>query len=131
MISVARIWGQSMVTKCVSLHFCVCKCSLFQLFCSKVYLLCKLQFRISRFKRQRLLFGRHILIIFHISFGVLLRFFRIIFLFNDVVEQSLMISGTFFKCGFTLAKITFLFVSSDVTVNVALINYPFYFATIC
>ena len=93
--------------------------------------LSSLQFRISRFKRQRLLFGRHILIIFHIIFGVPLRFFRIIFMFNDVVEQLLMIPGTFFKCGFTLAKVTFLFVSSDVTVNVDLINYPFYFATIC
>ena len=61
--------------------------------------LSSLQFRISRFKRQRLLFGRHILIIFHIIFGVPLRFFRIIFTFNDVVEQLLMIPGTFFKFG--------------------------------
>ena len=90
-----------------------------------------MQFRISRFKKQRLLFGRHILIIFHIIFGAPLRFFRIIFMFNDVVEHFLMIPGTCFKCGFTLAKVTLLFVSSDVEVNVALINYPFYFATIC
>ena len=94
MISVAWIWRQSVVAKCVRLYFCVSKCSLFQFFCSKVDLHCKLQFRIYRFKRQHLLLGRHIQTIFHIIFGAPLRFFRIIFLFNDVVEQLLMIPGT-------------------------------------
>ena len=43
----------------------------------------------------------------------------------NVVEQLFMILETLFKCGFTWAKVAFLFVFSDVKVNVGLINYAF------
>ena len=47
-----------------------------------------------------------------------------------VVEQLFMTPKTIFKCCFTRTKVTFLFVSSDVTVNVGLINDAFSLATV-
>ena len=92
-------------------------------------------------KRQRLLLGlqeRHILITFHVIFGVPFRFlisqnsfwlFLVIFMFN-VVERLFKISETIFKSCFTWVNVTLMFISSDVTVNVALINYAFLLTTI-
>ena len=47
----------------------------------------------------------------------------------NVFERLLMISETIFKCCFTWAKEAFLFISSNVTGNVGLINYAFRLTT--
>ena len=118
--------------------WCVCKCLLFQLFCLKGYLLCMLQFCYFSFKQKRQIMQfelqeRRILIIFHGIFGVSMRFvisqfffffffwkFRIIFMLYGV-ERLFMTPKTIFKC---------LLISSDVTVTVGLINYPFHLTII-
>ena len=98
-----------------------------------------LQFCYFSFKHKRQIMQfelqeRRILIIFHGIFGVAMRFlisqfffffffcllFRIIFMFNGV-ERLFMTPKTIFKC---------LFISSDVTVTVGLINYPFHLTII-